>query len=1004
MSTPASLKDRMAAFKRAADLDTPVKKQIEVKAPGKLKSSYQENVAKEKRSSLRNMFSPKKNDNNSNNDEQQPKSPRASSSKRSSLRNIFSPKKNDNSNEDDVDDAAAGVVSPGGTKKRPSVRDALSKLGSSMKKVSIKSPLGGGKKKLFGGSPPPKSLNLLDADNAAENTNTPLAMILAKLQDKSLEPKVKELVERIATHDGFPVPKRISVRHNDIVADFTKVQFNNPSVTEISIEGDPRFAHISQGILLGFADGIRDNLHLKKLKICGVDLGNEFLSALANSLEYNFTLEEIDLQRNAFTNDGMVEFCQSLGPNNDTVRSVNLRIQHSPIFDSNENRAIEALEQHKRILTFEVDFKSKTGRERLDAILERNKTNPAPPIDSDARLIDHLEAEAERAVELWEENQHEEDLMVIKDDDWDYLYKLSQLFDTYKLDDENLDEEAQKASPGKKAPGRVKSFNRSTPGKSKSGGLGDMEGFTPDGAFLTEEFITKYLVDVEEPKALWFEFGNQFKMFKRFPPSDKARPLITKMFVDAIVDHPRANEITGINMSNSCCGNDFLECLSERCLADPKLLPNLNTFNLETNFLGEGGIVALAKCLSNQEVMKYLQVLKLENQRALLSSKAELKLSKAMSVNRSVVRFSLRLRNLLERQQINKYIQRNIDFLRQARRHHKLSTGTLEERKRNEMEQLFDSVAANDKSITELKIVHDIKFMALNEKEKVKAGAALTNNTHLKSLQMDNMKLDDKFAIALGQALPSCKLEKLLLDSNAISGEGMKALFEGLGKNNTIIEMQVRHQSKPTSSEDEEALATFLDPNELITKLGVDIRGQLSKIKIDKIMARNREIQRKKRVAAKKAAEAGETAPEVKEPKAEVKEEPVVKKEETKTEDSAANKEEPTEDEAKETAEQVKEEEAKDEEAPADEATKEEEAEPQAEEPEEAETEEPAETEEAKPETEEPESEEAEAEEAEPTEEPAETETEEAKTETEEAEAEEADEEAAKAEPAVVSP
>ena len=737
-----------------------------------------------------------------------------------------------------------GVVSPGGTKKRSS------------KRVSVKSPKSARTKS--GKAPPPKkSLGLLDADSAHENSQTALAMILAKLQDKALEPKVTELVKRIDKVNGFPAPKRLSVRHNDIVADFTKVQFNNPAVTEISIDSDPRFAHISQGILLGFADGIRTNLHLKRLKIAGVDLGNEFLSALANSLEYNFTLEEIDLQRNAFTNDGMVEFCQSLGPNNDTVTSVNLKVQYSPVFDNNENRVIEALEQNKRLSNFEVEFKSKTGRERLDSILARNKANPAPPIDSDARLLEHLKVEAERAEELWEENQHEEDFMEIKDDDWDYLYKLSQLFDTFKLDDENLDEEAQKETP-RKAPGRVKSFQRSTPGKSKSGGLGDLEGFTPDGSFLTEEFITKYLVDIEEPKALWFEFGNQFKLFKRFPPSDKARPLITKMFVDAIVDHPRANEITGINMSNSCCGNDFLECLSARCLADPSLLPNLNTFNLETNYLGEGGIVALAKCVSNPQVMKYLQVLKLENQRALLSSKAELKLAKAMSVNRSVVRFSLRLRNLLERQQINHFIKRNIDFLRQARRHHKISTGTLEERKRNKMEQLFDKIAANsdDESLREVKIVGDVKFMSLNETEKIKAGASLANNTHLKTLQMDNLKLDDKFAVALGKALPSCHLEKLLLDSNAISGEGMKALFEGLGQNKTIVELQVRHQSKPTSSEDEEALASLLEPNELITKLGIEIRGQLSKIKIDKLMARNREIQRKKRVAAKKAAAA----------------------------------------------------------------------------------------------------------------------------------------------------
>jgi hypothetical protein len=223
-----------------------------------------------------------------------------------------------------------------------------------------------------------------------------------------------------------------------------------------------------------------------------------------------------------------------------------------------------------------------------------------------------------------------------------------------------------------------------------------------------------------------------------------------------------------------------------------------------------------------------------------------------MCVNRGIVRFSLRVRNLLERQQINKYIVRNIDFLRQARRHHAIATGTLEERKRNIMEQFFDKIATNDPSVTEVKIVGDLKFLSLNAEEKIKAGAAFASNTHVKTVQMNQLKLDDHFAKALGEALATCQIEKLHLDSNAIAGDGMKALFEGLANNSSIVEMQVRHQSKPTGSADEDVLPDLLEPNETITKLGIDLRGQLAKIKIDRKMMQNREVQRKKRLAAKK--------------------------------------------------------------------------------------------------------------------------------------------------------
>jgi hypothetical protein len=81
----------------------------------------------------------------------------------------------------------------------------------------------------------------------------------------------------------------------------------------------------------------------------------------------------------------------------------------------------------------------------------------------------------------------------------------------------------------------------------------------------------------------------------------------------------------------------------------------------------------------------------------------------------------------------------------------------------------------------------------------------------------------------------------------------MKALFEGLANNSSIVEMQVRHQSKPTGSADEDILPDLLEPNETITKLGIDLRGQLAKIKIDRKMTQNREVQRKKRLAAKKS-------------------------------------------------------------------------------------------------------------------------------------------------------
>jgi hypothetical protein len=378
--------------------------------------------------------------------------------------------------------------------------------------------------------------------------------------------------------------------------------------------------------------------------------------------------------------------------------------------------------------------------------------------------------------------------------------------------------------------------------------------YTTDGKFLNEEFISKYLKEIPEKGTLIFDFCGQFKLFKRFPSTDPSRHTIVTKFVDALLSHPRSKELTGINVANSCCGNDFFTILADRCLADGSLLPNVHLINAETNYITEPGVVALSKCISSSTTLKYLQVVRLENQKALMTSKAELALAKAMCVNRSVVRMSLRVRNLLERQQINKYVVRNVDFLRQARRHHAIGTGTLQERKRTEMEQFFDKIAADDPSITEVNLVGNLRFLSLNEEEKVKAGAAFANNTHIKTVMMSTLQLDDKFAEALAKALETnSTIEKLLLDSNSFAGDGMKTLFSGLAKNSSIVEMQVRHQSKVTNSSDEELLPDLLEPNNTIIKLGIDLRNQLAKMKIDRKLNMNREVQRKLRAQAKKA-------------------------------------------------------------------------------------------------------------------------------------------------------
>jgi hypothetical protein len=324
------------------------------------------------------------------------------------------------------------------------------------------------------------------------------------------------------------------------------------------------------------------------------------------------------------------------------------------------------------------------------------------------------------------------------------------------------------------------------------------------------------------------------------------------MFLDAIVKHPRASEITSLQMANCLLPDEFLEILANRCIEDPKRLSNLMVINMETNLLEKEGIMALARAIEDPRTWPRLQVLKLENQKRQIHNDAEIDLGKAVLQSPSLVVVSLTVRDGLARQQINNTVAQNIDNIREARRNHAKKEGTLKERKRNEMEQYFDKIAANDSSITDVDIVGDIKYLGLKEAERTKTGAAFATNSHVRTVKMVKLKLDDKFAEAFGKAIARNKaLEKVIIDSNDFSGAGIKALFEGLGQNASIVEFQVRHQSKTTSSADEKALLPLLTPNDTVIKLGVDLRDQLSKMQIERKVNETREHQRKMRATTR---------------------------------------------------------------------------------------------------------------------------------------------------------
>jgi len=544
----------------------------------------------------------------------------------------------------------------------------------------------------------------------------------------------------------------------------------------------------------------------------------------------------VDLSHNAFTNDSLVDFCLSMA-DNESLRTVILTDQQSPIFTLREDLAVEALRLNRTLQDYQVEFQTAECRDAVKEVIQRNQEAPGQIEDYGQKLLDYLENEAVNAEKRLAERKEEVRQSEVQESDMPFLYELSELAHQYKLPYETATEMSAASSSQTVKPVKVKiSLAQITANL-----------LTADGAFLTDAFISEYLHKDESEGSLTFDFNNQMKVFKRFSITDPARAVIVQKFVDALVDHPDAKNITHITMVNSLIGNDWVRHLSERCLEDSSLLPNLHYVNLETNFIDGPGVTAIAKCIANPDTWKYLQAVKLDNQKRLISSDAEDELARSLCVNRSVIKLSLRVRNLFERRKINNYITRNVDFLRQARHWHAVKTGTLKERARNKVEQLFDLVAQNSEEISAISLIADQVFLTLHPDEVLKAAKSFSNNTHVKKVKMSGLRLDSCFAIELAKSIAeNSTMEQLDLETNMIDSEGVMALVSCLSTNRSITELQLRHQSKSVASSDEEKIAELLVDNTVIVKLGLDLRSTIARHSLDRKLRQNQEIRRQK--------------------------------------------------------------------------------------------------------------------------------------------------------------
>jgi len=175
---------------------------------------------------------------------------------------------------------------------------------------------------------------------------------------------------------------------------------------------------------------------------------------------------------------------------------------------------------------------------------------------------------------------------------------------------------------------------------------------------------------------------------------------------------------------------------------------------------------------------------------------------------------------------------------------------------------LIERVKNNDAELTKLNLNshQSLKAGTTDEYEEASPDTALAlagaleTNDKVADLQMARCHVSTDGAKALAHMLELNKTLTILnLETNDITGDGILALIESLKNNATLTELKLTNQLKIMPSEIERALGPALEGNTSLQKIVLTLREQSCRNSIDKIIFRNKDIARKKRVDAARA-------------------------------------------------------------------------------------------------------------------------------------------------------
>ncbi|XP_033845123.1 tropomodulin-2 [Periophthalmus magnuspinnatus] len=162
------------------------------------------------------------------------------------------------------------------------------------------------------------------------------------------------------------------------------------------------------------------------------------------------------------------------------------------------------------------------------------------------------------------------------------------------------------------------------------------------------------------------------------------------------------------------------------------------------------------------------------------------------------------------------------------------------------VEETLQRIKNNDSTLTEVNLnnIKNIPIPTLKDLAK-----AMETNTHVTKFSLAATRSNDPIAVVFGEMLRENKtLKSLNLESNFITGAGVKALVEALRDNDTLTDIKIDNQRQQLGTTIEMEIAKMLEENHTIIKFGYHFTQQGPRSRAAAAITKNNDLIRRRRV------------------------------------------------------------------------------------------------------------------------------------------------------------